>query len=62
MADAYGFHLTPSTDSLTSLCFADDLAIIGKDLEAAFVLVKRTVKLLQEIGLTINTDKSKQLL
>ena len=61
VADAYGFHLTPHTDALTALCFADDLAIIGKDLEAALVLVNSTVQLLQEIGLTVNTDKSKAI-
>ena len=27
VADAYGFHLTPHTDALTALWFADDLAI-----------------------------------
>lgn len=62
LSEKLGFHLTSETDPLSVLCFADDLVIIGKDVEAASQLVTLTISLLQEIGLNINTKKSQAII
>ncbi|KAJ4436141.1 hypothetical protein ANN_18768 [Periplaneta americana] len=54
--------LTSDTDPLTLLCFADDIVIVGKDKEAASILVTNAILLLQEIGLNINTEKSSAII
>ena len=62
IAETYGYSLSPETEPLTVLCFADDIVLIGKDTESVSTLVTLVISLLQEIGLSINSEKSKAIL
>ncbi|KAJ4447756.1 hypothetical protein ANN_09764 [Periplaneta americana] len=61
VADTYGYRLTPDKDPVTILGFTDDLVIIGRDSAVANVLMTMVINNLQEIGLKINSMKSKAI-
>ena len=54
----YGFQLLPDQNPLTVMGFADDIVIIGKNIESAVLLANSAIQQFNEIGLEINMDKS----
>ncbi|KAI5699120.1 hypothetical protein M8J75_016523 [Diaphorina citri] len=55
--EAYGYEVTPS-EQLSLLAFADDLAVIAKNKEAASAIINAVDMRLAEIGLSMNPSKS----
>lgn len=58
IANEFGFKINSGTGPTSILAFADDLALICKDLNSATFLVSNVISLLQEIGLSVNLQKS----
>ncbi|KAJ4449371.1 hypothetical protein ANN_00769 [Periplaneta americana] len=54
IAQEYGYHLSPTVSPVSILAFADDLALISKDLESVPILTDLTIQNLLKIGLNIN--------
>lgn len=60
-ADQYGYKLSNNFDALSLLGFADDQAVVGKDMESAIRSTDAARILLSEIGLKINPKKSQAI-
>ena len=59
--DEFGYNLSFGLPNVTVLGFADDTLIIGKNEESASELTQLAIEKFREIGLEINTQKSKCL-
>lgn len=58
IADCFGFPLPDASAQIAVLGFADDIALIGKDVESATKLLHMVEYRFREIGLNINPSKS----
>ncbi|KAF6197502.1 hypothetical protein GE061_020136 [Apolygus lucorum] len=58
VAARYGFEVQPGLERIVALAFADDTAIIAKDLQSATCLVELLQTTLLQVGMTINSSKS----
>ena len=58
VAKTYGYELVEGMKKITVLGFADDLVIVGKNVEAATALTNMAIERFHEIGLSLNTKKS----
>ena len=59
IAKLYGFSLCPELENLSSIAFADDIALMGKDETSILALINLAEQNLASIGLKINPSKSK---
>ncbi|KAJ4435053.1 hypothetical protein ANN_23627 [Periplaneta americana] len=59
ISNQYGFTLSNDLQNLSAFAFADDLALVGKDEKSATALIDMAESKLDELGLEINTIKSK---
>ena len=57
VTQAYGFDLSENVSKLLALAFADDIALIGKNLESTQVIINMVTRLLSDIGLQVNPKK-----
>lgn len=58
---AYGLEIDGGDTPVTLLAFADDLAVVGKDVEAARSILSMIEDMTKEIGLSINPSKSQAI-
>lgn len=57
IAQEYGYQLSPTVSPVSILAFANDLALISKDLESVSILMDLTIQNLSKIDLNINPQK-----
>ena len=61
-AQKFGYHLLDNVENISALGFADDIALISTNVQSAAHMIETANQCLQQIGLKLNSEKSKAII